>query len=106
MTERPKPPAAGKGRKPGSKNKAGSTAKDAILAVFEQLGGIPAMTQWALSNPEQFYTKLWAKIVPTEVAGKMQIEVSHPQVADESQLASNLAAVSKPRAEAEQPSVH
>lgn len=56
------------GRKPGSPNKMTAGAKEALEAVFEQRGGVPAFLAWSHRNPDEFY-KLWGKLIPrpTEV---------------------------------------
>lgn len=56
------------GRKAGSKNKAGTTAKENILAVFNRLEGTTGMAKWAKDNPTQFY-RIYARLIPTEVSG-------------------------------------
>ncbi len=55
------------GRKPGSVNRVTAEVKAALTAAFEQLGGIPALVEWAKAgNFGEFY-KLWAKLLPTEI---------------------------------------
>ena len=34
----------------------------AILACFEEIGGLPALVLWAKDNRETFYTKIWAPL--------------------------------------------
>lgn len=65
---RPKPPNAGKGRKKGVPNKATASVKAALQAAFDQRGGVPALLEWAKSDPGEFY-KLWAKLLPQEHSG-------------------------------------
>lgn len=55
------------GRPPGGLNKIPAGTKESALEVFQGIGGIPAMIEWALANPESFYTKIWAKLLPREV---------------------------------------
>ncbi len=57
-------------------------AKAAIQLAFEELGSIPRLVTWANSSPvalAQFYTQIWAKIIPkdvkAEIDGKITIEV-------------------------------
>lgn len=74
MTERKEGPNrgnAGKGRPKGSLNKTTRSAKEALEAAFEGMGGVPQLLAWAQSDPGEFY-KLWAKLLPKdlEVSGK------------------------------------
>ena len=55
----------GSGRKPGVPNKLSSTAKQNVIEVFQNLGGVEHMTKWANENPNQFYN-IYAKILPTQ----------------------------------------
>jgi len=55
----------GSGRKPGVPNKLSATAKQNVIEVFEQLGGVDHMKQWAIDNPNNFYN-IYAKILPTQ----------------------------------------
>jgi len=55
----------GSGRKPGVPNKMSATVKQNVIEVFEQLGGIEHMKQWAIDNPNNFYN-IYAKILPTQ----------------------------------------
>jgi hypothetical protein len=56
----------------------GRYAGAAVLTVFEQVGGIEAMADWAKENPTDFYKGPFAKIIsaPKEinVTGKISIE--------------------------------
>jgi hypothetical protein len=63
-----RPPAAGKGRPRGSKNRLGLEAKEAIALAFQGIGGVPALTAWAATHREAFY-KLYAKLIPVELHG-------------------------------------
>ena len=55
-------------RAKGSPNVSTGQAKAALHAVFESLGGVRGMTEWAQvpENRGEFY-KLWARLLPTEV---------------------------------------
>ena len=55
----------GSGRKPGVPNKMSATVKQNVIEVFEQLGGVDHMKQWAIDNPNNFYN-IYAKILPTQ----------------------------------------
>lgn len=73
VAARPKPPAAGMGRKKGVPNKTTVAVKAALQAVYTDLqneaGGDNAhLKAWALANPGEFY-KLWTKLLPTEISG-------------------------------------
>jgi hypothetical protein len=63
-----RPPAAGRGRPRGSKNRFGLEAKEALALAFEGIGGVPALVTWAESHREAFY-KLYAKLIPVELHG-------------------------------------
>ena len=65
----------GSGRKAGVPNKLSATAKQNVIEVFEQLGGVDHMKQWAIDNPNNFYN-IYAKILPT------QTELSGPDGSD------------------------
>ena len=68
---RPKPPNAGKGRKPGVPNKTTALLKDAILRAAEGAGGkaglIGYLQQQAKKNPGPFMSLL-GKVLPMQVA--------------------------------------
>lgn len=55
----------GSGRKAGVPNKLSATAKQNVIEVFQNLGGVEHMTKWAQENPNQFYN-IYAKIMPTQ----------------------------------------
>ena len=55
----------GSGRKAGVPNKLSATAKQNVIDVFQNLGGVDHMTKWAQENPNQFYN-IYAKIMPTQ----------------------------------------
>ena len=55
----------GSGRKAGVPNKISATAKQNVIDVFEQLGGVEHMTKWAQENPNNFYN-IYSKIMPTQ----------------------------------------
>lgn len=40
-----------------------------IVAVFHRLGGRDALLEWARENPADFYTKLYVKLLPTQIQG-------------------------------------
>lgn len=61
-----KPPNAGKGRKKGVPNKITRSVKEAIVAAFDDLGGVPSLVGWGKKNPSEFYG-LWGRLAPREV---------------------------------------
>jgi hypothetical protein len=56
----------------------GRYAGSIVLTVFEQIGGIGRMAEWADENPEAFFTKSFSKIItaPKQVehTGTVRIE--------------------------------
>lgn len=60
------------GRQKGSKNKAGATAKENVIAVFTRLGGTAQMARWANDNLTDFY-KLYAKLIPMDVNASINL---------------------------------
>jgi hypothetical protein len=68
-----KPPAAGKGRVKGSLNKTTKTAKDAIAAAAEALGGAVRLTAWVKEDPANervFWGTIYPKLLPLQVTGE------------------------------------
>jgi len=55
----------GSGRKAGTPNKMSMTVKENVIAVFNEIGGVEHMKQWAIDNPNNFYN-IYAKILPTQ----------------------------------------
>lgn len=56
------------GRPAGVENKLTKTFKAALMATFHELGGVEHLTQWAKTNPTEFY-KIAARLIPTEIVG-------------------------------------
>ena len=56
----------------------GKYAGVAVLTVFEQIGGVQRMAEWADENPGEFYTKTFSRIVTSprqvEHTGTIRIE--------------------------------
>lgn len=82
-TAKRKPPAAGMGRRPGSKNKATAEIKDMILTALESAGGANYLEAQAHENPAAFM-RLLGKILPkdlnasVDLKGKVQIISEFP----------------------------
>lgn len=54
------------GRKKGQPNKLTRDAREAVAKAFDGVGGIEALTEWALNNPSEFYTRVWVRTIPDE----------------------------------------
>lgn len=82
--ERPKPPAAGKGRKKGTPNKATKALKDAILLAAETVGQdgkgkdglVGYCKRLAFDEPKAFSTLL-GKVLPIQIAGDAANPIAH-----------------------------
>lgn len=63
-----------------------------VMSVFEQIGGAPRMAAWADSNPTDFYTKLFPKMISrsqqVDVNGTLTIDdaISRLERMDEGQF--------------------
>jgi P2-related tail formation protein len=44
----------------------GRYSRGVVKAVFESIGGVERMAEWADENPGEFYTKLFAKTITRE----------------------------------------
>jgi len=55
----------------------GKYARSAVLFAFEQTGGPEGLASWAFANPDEFYTKLFPKIIARES------EVTHHRSVDQ-----------------------
>ena len=64
------------GRKKGSQNKTTVQVKEAILAAFEELGGVEYLVKVGVDDPKTFIALL-SKLVPLEatVSGDITIEL-------------------------------
>lgn len=56
------------GRKAQVPNKTTKAAREALQLAFDQIGGVAALTTWAMLNQTEFY-KLYARLIPIEVGG-------------------------------------
>lgn len=54
------------GKPKGAKNRLGATAKENIAAVFEDIGGVKTLSEWAKANKKDFYA-IYAKLLPLQV---------------------------------------
>lgn len=66
----------GPGRPKGVPNKITTEAKTAIAMAFEGIGGLPALITWAKKNATNraiFYTHIYTKLIPVQVAGKIDL---------------------------------
>lgn len=45
-----------------------------VMACYRRMGGIQALTDWAKKHPTDFYTKVFVKLVPLQIAGKLTVE--------------------------------
>lgn len=49
-----------------------------VMSCFEQMGGLPRMAAWADTNPTDFYTKLFPKMIQrstqVDVSGSITID--------------------------------
>lgn len=56
----------------------GRYAGNVVMTVFEEVGGVEAMADWAEENPTDFYTKLFPKVITApkqiEVGGTITLE--------------------------------
>lgn len=67
------------GRKAGTPNKTTVEVKEALELVFEKIGGVEKLAEWAGRNREEFY-KLWAKLLPKDINAKVssRLTISWP----------------------------
>jgi hypothetical protein len=72
-------PGPGPGRPKGIPNKTTRTAKEAIAAAAEALGGAERLTAWALEDPSNervFWGSIYPKLLPLQVQGDAQNPIS------------------------------
>lgn len=61
------------GRRPGAGRPKGSLStqtkafKEAVEIAFSELGGVPALVEWARNNPDAFYNGIFPKLAPLQV---------------------------------------
>lgn len=49
------------------RSNAGKFARGAVVSAFELMGGVHSFTQWARENPNEYYTKIFSKLIGKEV---------------------------------------
>jgi len=59
------------GRAPGSLNKVTATVKDNVIEVFNMIGGLDAMAEWATEHRTDFF-RLYAKLLPLQVEAEIK----------------------------------
>lgn len=72
---RRRPPNAGKGRRPGSKNKFNADVQRTILTALDRAGGVHYLTRMAEENPGPFMN-LVGKCVPREMRAEITAELT------------------------------
>lgn len=80
---------AGPGRPKGSINKTGASAKEAIQAAAEGLGGTNRLVEWAKEDPlneRAFWSSIYPKLLPLQVSGEgggaIQFDTIHRIIVD------------------------
>lgn len=77
---------AGPGRPKGSLNKVSAQVKENVLHVFDQMGGVRKMTEWAQENTTEFY-RIYARLLPTEATVNVQRAAAELSDADLARIA-------------------
>jgi hypothetical protein len=54
------------GRQPGTPNRLTSAFREAVLFVYDGLGGHPAFLEWARENPSEYY-RIASRLIPGEM---------------------------------------
>lgn len=75
----------GAGRPKGSPNKVSKAAKEAIAEAAEKLGGVDRLVSWAQEAPENeraFWATIYPKLIPLQVAGELDLNVSTKEQRD------------------------
>jgi hypothetical protein len=70
---------AGPGRPKGLANRVTLEAKHAISLAFDGLGGVDALIEWANesnSNKGLFYSQIYTKLIPMQIHGKVDAEIT------------------------------
>ena len=66
-----RPPAAGRGRPRGAKNKLSANLKDMIIAALDAAGGVEYLARQAEQNPTAFMGLL-SKVLPLQIGGESE----------------------------------
>lgn len=61
---------------------AGRYARNAVLATFENIGGVDRMTEVADEDPKWFFEKLFSKVITREIEDK-KVEETIDDILDE-----------------------
>jgi hypothetical protein len=69
-----RPPAAGKGRPKGARNKLTRDIREMIRAALDKVGGVSYLVKQAESNPTAFLT-LVGKIIPAQIDATVRREL-------------------------------
>jgi hypothetical protein len=69
---RPKPPAAGIGRKKGVPNKTTAAVKEMLRQALDEAGGVDYLKTQAVANPKAFLA-LIGKLIPLEVSASVGV---------------------------------
>ena len=79
----------GPGRPRGSLSRWSRASLNAVFEVFDKLGGVEAMTEWARAHPSDFYRGIYARLLPTrtEVDARIDAVRSVQDMTDEELLA-------------------
>ena len=88
----------GPGRPKGSQNKFGRLARENIVTVFEQMGGTEAMAEWARENRTEFYSRIYARMLPSEAHVTTESESRPVQEMSDAELMAFLRNSSNPDA--------
>lgn len=72
------------GRKAGTPNKLGASAKENAIEVFNLLqdDDTTSLLSWAKKNPTDFYTKIYTKLIPSAVDLDAKVKVNTPIIID------------------------
>ena len=74
-----KPPAAGKGRVKGSKNKITKAVKQAVLDAFNEVGSSDYLVKIARADPKTV-CGLLGRVIPQEVNSSVEANVSYREI--------------------------
>lgn len=69
----------GPGRRKGVPNGTTLEIRQAFIAAFEDLGGVPALVAWGREKPDLFYPAL-LRLAPREIAVSGELTVPHTLV--------------------------